>query len=141
VARDLLQFSGLWPRSGEDSGIAVSRLAEVLRSNAVRDRELKRRWLRTGILDIATAFSSFVDLRPNFSDDRSEISELLPVIIFNIIVQTETGDDRSYVFQLSDSSLRQLERAISDVRIKLERARTHEAFAPMIMPSNGSENA
>jgi hypothetical protein len=140
ITRDLLQFSGLWPRSDEQASALLQRLSAVLRSNPIRDQELKRHWLQTGILDLATAFSSFVDLRPNFAQDRQDITELLPVVIFNIDVQTESGDDRSYAFQLSETSLSQLARAVADVQLKLSRLRAHSVLANMIPKTDEEEN-
>ena len=139
VTRDLLQFAGLWPRPSADSGIILHRLSAVLRPNPVRDREVKRQWLQTGILDIATGFASFVDLRPNFSSDRSAITELMPIVIFNIMIQTEDGNEKSCVFQLSEQSLQRLEDAISDARLKLSRVREHPILSPLLFAASSSE--
>ena len=132
AARDILQFSGLWNQSADNNDLALERLSRIIRRNSARDLELKRHWLRTGILDVPVGFSSFVDLRPNYNNTRSEITELLPVIIFSVLLKVDDGGDSTCVFQLSERSFRRLEHAIKDVRRKLSALRSLQWPSPLL---------
>jgi hypothetical protein len=95
------------------------RVAALVVGNPAASRTQKRTWLRTGILDNAVGFASFVDIRPNFTKDRSDIVELLPVVIFEI--ETESNYDvNSIVFQMTGETLAQLITALDDVQKKLK---------------------
>lgn len=110
--------SGLLPNRDNDA--LFSRLRVLLEDNLSFEREQKREWLETGILDNAVTFASFVDIRPNYDKNRTAIEELIPAIILRIGALSETGDQKSMVVQLTRSSFRKLQSAVEDIETKLK---------------------
>jgi hypothetical protein len=72
-----------------------------------------------GVLESATSFGSFVDLRPNYAQDRNSIEEFLPVIVFRVSTEADDGNERSYAFQMTPASLMELKSVIDDTFHKL----------------------
>jgi hypothetical protein len=130
--QDFLRLSGLWSSLGENPDAGFKRLQTLLAPNAAADRQRKRRWLLHGALENAASFASFVDLRPNYTRDRSSIEELLPVIVFRI--STETDDDReyTYTFQMTTASLIELKTVIEDTFTKLRCLSDDAAISPRL---------
>src|SRR5438309_1429441 len=60
---EFLEFTGLRQRLPQPPELVIRRLSELLTRNQFVEKRRKLRWLRTGILDTAVNFSSFVDLR------------------------------------------------------------------------------
>ena len=81
------------------------RLSRLVSENPVTEVYYKNQWLQTGLVDTATDFDSFVDLRPRFSDDMSGVEEFIPVVIFRAIVENDRGEEKSHVFQLSEDGV------------------------------------
>jgi hypothetical protein len=113
--RAFLRATRLWKSLGAAPDSALERLAKLLQPNASIEQKRKLRWLRTGILENAVEFSTFVDLRPDFARDRSEVRGLIPVIILRIRTESELERDRSCVFQLTVDGLKKLRSALEDV--------------------------
>src|SRR5207245_14315 len=106
--REFLAVTRLDSALGDDEGRGFRRLLELTEKNPAIERRSKLRWLRTGILDTASQFASFVDIRPRFSDDRSEVLEFVPVVILRVVVHSDFGEDRTCAFQLPSDSLAEL---------------------------------
>lgn len=132
VLQDFLRLSGLWPSLGSNPNAAFDRLRTLLAPNAAADRQRKRQWLIYGIIENASSFASFVDLRPNFARDRSSVAEFIPVVLFR--VSTETDDEReySYTFQMTHSSLLELKDVIDDTLQKLNALKDDPALASRV---------
>lgn len=130
--RTFLQSFDIEDEFGEDLEKSLDRLYELLIFNTGVDISRKRQWLRTGLLDYASNFSSFVDLRPNFTRDRSRIEGLEISTILGIDVDTETGDRKYHVFQMSEQGVQELKKAVSDILNKIERIRTDSRLSPLL---------
>jgi hypothetical protein len=103
-----------------DKQSQLSRLETLLSRNPSLERRRKIKWLQTGILNTATAFASFVELRPSYTEDRATIEEFIPVIIFRIITESGLGEDNEHIFQLTPDGLVKLRAAIDDMEKKLK---------------------
>lgn len=132
VARTFLKTTNLWSDLGEHADTVFARLSELIKENPVVEKARKHSWLQTGILDNATSFASFIDLRPNYAPDRSKIEDLVPTVIFGIEVETSTGDDRSCTFQMSEAGFAQLKKTVDDIERKLAVMRTDSRLAPLV---------
>ena len=80
----------------------------------------KIRFLQTGLIDTAKNFKSICDIRPIFNEERTEIKDLIPIIIFQ--VEFEKKDDRpshSVVFQLNEKAYEELKDSIKWIDKKL----------------------
>ncbi len=120
--REFLKSSELWSNLGKDPEAAFDRLIRLLQRNSSVDTSRKIQWLKTGILPNAISFASFVDLRPNFSEDRESIDSVVPVVVFSIETD-EDGEESSHVFQLSEAGIKKFEDALQDVSKKLSALR------------------
>jgi hypothetical protein len=95
----------------------------LLGQTAAADEVSKLVRLETGFLPHAIGFSSFVDLRPDFTDDRAEIRQFVTVIQFRITTQNANGEEATHTFQLTSEALHQLGEAVEDTQAKLLLAR------------------
>src|ERR1700691_547294 len=77
---EFLEVSGLSTKLGPEPEEGYAKLARLLAKNPALDRTSKLRRLRSGLLDTAVGFSSFVDIRPRFAGDRSSLEELVPIV-------------------------------------------------------------
>jgi hypothetical protein len=82
--RSFLRATRLWGALGADAESVFDRLTKLLQPNPTLEHTRKLRWLRTGILETAVEFASLVDLRPDFSEDRSEVHGLVPVVLVRV---------------------------------------------------------
>ncbi len=98
----------------------TDRLTKLLSYNESAEKRDKVGRLSKGFLPNAIGFSSFLDLRPNITSDRTSISEFVPIVQFRI--RTEDGDDDEelFVFQLDERALEKLLEAVKDVQKKFE---------------------
>lgn len=135
--KSYLQTTSLWRSLRTEPEKFFSRLSQLLERNLFFEKAEKLEWLRTGILEQAVRFASFVDLRPDFSEDRSEISRLIPVVIFQIIAISDTGDEKAYVVQLSENGVRQLEKATRDIVKKLNVVKSDSRLVGFPLESEG----
>ncbi len=132
VVGEFLDFTGFKDELGDRYELIVDRLYELLREHPHLDRARKLRWLRTGILDTAIKFTSFVDLRPRFDQERLEIREFVPTVIFQIVTDSENGSQQSNVVQLNMSGFAELKSAIQDVEKKLAALAADKRICEMI---------
>jgi hypothetical protein len=98
----------------------ISRLTQILAPNAKAEKEIKIGRLKSGFLKNATGFGSFLDLRPNFSEDLKEVHGLIPVIQFRIATDATDPADAAFVFQLDEEGLAKMKEAIERSEKKLK---------------------
>lgn len=122
--REFLEISELISEFGEDTEKGFKRIVQLVKRNTTLEQKRKLRWLRTGILENAVEFSSFVDIRPSFSEDRKIIETFIPIIILRIGTESDQRKDQSYVFQLTENGLKKLREAIDDIAMKLSTVQT-----------------
>jgi hypothetical protein len=67
----------------------------------------------------ATSFSSILDFRPNFNEDRSAILELLPVVQFKVTTDSDDPSDTAIIFQMDEATLAKLKEAVDLAQKKL----------------------
>lgn len=91
------------------------RIGRLLRPTPAAETYYQREWLKSGIVDTAVDVDWFVDLRARFSDDRSAIEELIPVVIFRLVLANDRGEERSQVFQLTDEMLTTFEAGVRSI--------------------------
>ena len=126
--REFFVIADLEESLGDDPKRGYNRLKELLSRNPALERKRKLRWLQIGILPTATTFASFVDIRPNFTDDRSVVEDLVPVVIFRVDTDTDINADRAHVFQLTIDGLAKLRVAVEDIEKKLASLRADKAL-------------
>jgi hypothetical protein len=73
-----------------------------------------------------------VDLRPDFSKDRSEVRGLVPVVLLRVRTESDLEKDRSHAFQLTIDGVRKLRRVLEDVDRKLEAVGRSEELERLI---------
>ena len=128
--QEFLEITGLIETLGSDR-LQIKLLPLIVKNPAIqRRRKLKR--LKTGILDTAVGFSSFVDIRPRFADDRSTLEELVPVVIIRVETESEDNNQRSPVFQLNLAGLTKLRAALEDIDKKLDALKKDERLRSRI---------
>jgi hypothetical protein len=133
VVREFLDATGLGDQLGGNLEEGTKRLVALTVEHPEVERSRKVRWLRTGILDTAVEFSSFVEIRPRFSRDRQRIEELVPMVLFRVGVESDGNDAKSHVFQLSPKGLGKLKEAIADVEKKMTALSADERFRPSLI--------
>jgi hypothetical protein len=97
----------------------TKRLTMLLAPNPQADKEIKINRLKTGFLKSATGFGSFVDLRPNFSDDLKTLHSLVPMVQFRISTDARDPTDANFVFQVDEEGLAKMKEAIERTEEKL----------------------
>jgi hypothetical protein len=118
--REFLEITDLLEKLEPEKN-SYDKLLHLTAKNTTLERRKKLRRLRTGLLDTATGFASFVDIRPRFADDRSSLEELVPVVILRVTIDSDGEEPaRSPVFQLSLAGVQKLRHALDDVENKLK---------------------
>jgi hypothetical protein len=130
--RDFFSLADLEKHLGDQQSLGYTRLGALLVKNPIVERQRKIKWLQTGILETATAFASFVELRPNYTDDRAEIEEFVPVTIFRIVTESDLTEDHEHIFQLTPEGLQKLREAIDDVENKLKNLYADKSVAERV---------
>jgi hypothetical protein len=119
--KEFLELSGLSGELGEDfEGPGFQRIVKLVAKNRIVEKNRKINWLKTGILDTAVEFSSRVELRPRFSEDRKQVEDLIPGIVLQILIERSGGDEKTQVFQLTKEGLSKLRKSIEDIEKKIE---------------------
>jgi hypothetical protein len=137
--REFLEVTGLFKKLETEKN-GYEKLSRLVAKNTALERRKKLNRLRTGILDTATEFSSFVDIRPRFADDRSALEELVPVVILRVTTESDGEKSaRSPVFQLSLAGVRKLRRALDDVDNKLKALKTDRALGERLNLESSDE--
>lgn len=114
---EFIGVTGLVPKEASDE--ARRRLVALVQDNPFLERRRKLQWLRTGILETAVEFASFVDIRPAFDKSRSLIEDSVLAIVLRIGTELHGGDDRAHVFQLTEEGLSKLKEVVEDIEKKL----------------------
>lgn len=116
---EFFQFTGLNQSLGKSENLFYGRVKQLVAINPVVERRRKIRKLKSGLVDTAVDFASFLDLRPFISDDRTIVEKLVPVVIFRVAIKAEYGSDKSCVFQMSPEGVAKLRDAVTDIERKL----------------------
>lgn len=99
----------------------ISRLEVLLQKTDTASNYAKYERLRWGFLPVILAAESFVDLRPNFSDDLNSIDELIPLVQFNLVTDSPNETYRNIVFQVDARALEVLKKAVERAEEKLKK--------------------
>jgi hypothetical protein len=103
-----------------DKHLLSERLSTILRRTETHKRFRKIQRLQSGFLPNAVGFSTFVDLRPDYGDsDVLDLRGFVKVIQFRVSTNSENPDQRRFVFQLSEDSLRELKKSVDRASEKL----------------------
>lgn len=132
-------MSGLGGMKGHDEQFETlrDRLVELVAPHPVVDDLRKLNRLKTDLIQNGVGFTSFVDLRPDFAEDRSHIKRLVPVVLFRVSTDSEEDSERSFVFQLTEEALGTLKEAVVDAETKLEAVRYSESLSSMLPKKKG----
>lgn len=139
--REFLEVTGFLKQLDQNRG-AYERLSGLIVKNPALERRKKLRRLRTGLLDTATGFASFVDIRPRFADDRSALEELVPVVILRVTTESDVeGSARSPVFQLSLAGVQKLRHVLDDIEKKLKALKKDPSLGDRLNVETSEEGA
>lgn len=119
--RDFFEFIGLDKLVTEKHADRIyARVSKLLADGKESSDHFEKRWrLETAIVDAAQDFEWAVDLRPSFSDDGSSVEEFVPVVMFRVMVANDYGDEKSYVFQMSQESVTELQGTLEAINEQL----------------------
>ena len=109
----------------DEVAILKVRLPVVLLKNPnVKEAEKVSR-LKFGFLKNAIGFSSFVDMRPNFTDGYSSFKGIVPVTQIRIATDADNPSDREFIFQCNRDALHKLKKVVADAELKLDSLANH----------------
>lgn len=97
-----------------------SRIRTLLIDNTNISRYKKLVRLRDGFIRSAISFSSFVDLRPNFDEEKTVISSVIPIVQFRVRTNSSVDAEENIVFQMDRKAVRRLKEAVDYVSRKLD---------------------
>ena len=100
-------------------GTKSDKIWRVLKRRRDVNKQVKMEWLSSGLIESATGFFSFVDLRPCYSEDGQSIEEYIPISLFKVDVENDYGENKGFVFQLTESGVQSLKEAVDDLVNKL----------------------
>ena len=140
VLEAFLESTDLRSNLGENPDQSFPYLFELLEENPAVERTRKLARLRTGILDNAVTFSSFVDIRPNYTDDRLSIDDLVPVIVFEIGIERHSDTDTTCVFQLTENGLHEFKNCIADTINKIKSVKLDEKLKDRLVSTPGLDH-
>jgi hypothetical protein len=104
-----------------DKSKLTDRLTLLLQSNANYQSFAKIRRLTAGFLPNGISFSSFLDLRPSFTEeDEPKIVGYVPMIQFRIRTDSSTPGLKNFVFQLDREGLVEIGKAVERAEAKLK---------------------
>jgi hypothetical protein len=107
--------------SDDQVELLKSRLIDLISSNYESINNSKKiERLKDGFLKNAVGVGSFVDLRPNFTEDLEKINGWIATVQFRITTDSNIALDREIVFQCDQSSLVKLKAAIEKAEKKLK---------------------
>jgi hypothetical protein len=133
---------GLGFKPDEDGGFSeaqqlVNKLASLFSSKENLDERSKVSRLEKGFSDSATGFNSIVDLRPNFSRDRKSIIGYIPVVHLQIKTDSEMPNKQQIIIALDSEALIDLQNALTDIKIKIDRLANQEYLIEKIYTAAG----
>ena len=92
----------------------------------------KRRGLETGPLPHLVDVKTYCDLRPIYDHDATNVLEIFPVVILQIVTHCEASDETKEVLvQLSDSDIKDIKEKIDRLERKLEKLEKHRLIAAL----------
>lgn len=97
-----------------------ARVGRLLRPTPAAETYYQREWLKSGLIDTAVDLDWFVDLRARFSEDQSAVEELVPVVIFRLVLANDRGEEKAQVFQLTAEMLATFETGVRSIDEQLE---------------------
>jgi hypothetical protein len=109
----------------------VERLCSVLGRRQSADSFRKAQRLRLGFLRNAISFSSLVDLRPDFSEDKKTVARLIPVAQVKISTDDDDLDFKDIWIQLDERSLARLKEAVNEMEQKFSTLHAEPIGAPV----------
>ena len=117
--------------SPEERDALIRRLSVILGQRRSADSFRKAQRLRIGFIRNATSFSSLVDLRPDFSDDKKSVERLIPVAQLRISTDADGPDFKEIVIQLDERSLARLREALNEMEQKFSTLHGGSVNAPI----------
>lgn len=116
-----------------DKDKVVGRLEKLLNPK-IHEPLHKAQRLQTGFLPNAVGFSTMVDLRPDFGiGSELQLSAYVPVIQFRINTDSIVPAERRIVFQITESNLAELKKAIDRAEEKIRMLRENSGVANLII--------
>jgi hypothetical protein len=97
----------------------ASRIIELTSANDNVELNKKIKRLRAGFLDTAYSFSTFVDLRPDFTANRDAVRGFVPMIQIKISTNADNPNNQSLLFQVDEAGLLKLKEEIEAAETKL----------------------
>lgn len=96
------------------------RLLRLLERKEVHSRYKKIQRLQSGFIPNAKSFASFVDLRPDFTDETPvSVKGFLKTIQVRIRTDARPGQNQEFVFQLTEDALKEMKKCIDRTQEKL----------------------
>jgi hypothetical protein len=117
----------------------VERLIELTARNDSAELNKKINRLQSGFLDTATNFSTFVDLRPDFTEKRDQVRGFIPMIQFKIVTNSDNPHFRELIFQVDEFGLERLRETLEDAQTKLTVLRGEGITNPRILFRRGQK--
>lgn len=119
---------------GSKKTIATDRLALLFKQDVHQQlRKIQR--LQSGFLPNALGFATFIDVRPDFGDNLNspQLRAYVPIIQFRITTDSQSPEQKSIVFQMSESALSDLRKAITHAETKLDILKEKSKIGPEIL--------
>ncbi len=116
----------------DNSNQLVVRLSKLFQKSESLDEAEKLNRLRKGFLDGAVTFSSFVDLRPNYTDDRKKIVGYLPIVQLRISTDSDDASKQNTVFHLDSKAIDELAETIEDIKLKMKALANREELKDLV---------
>ena len=120
---------------GSKSDKLASAMRELLKPQSMHTRRRKISRLQKGNLPTALGFTSFVDLRPDFDDSRSElvITGYVPVVQLRITTDAFDPSFRRLTLQLTKEGLDELSKTLERTISKITALKTQSSLATMLI--------
>jgi hypothetical protein len=124
---DELEFDNI----GADKKASLQKRLEILlQKNPAYAKFRKIRRLQDGFVPNATSFRTMVDLRPDFGEgDEIAFQGLLKIIQFRVMTDSTNPEFKELIFQLTEESLEDLNKAVKRAQDKLEALKKQPVLA------------
>lgn len=128
---DELDKEAKWDEKKEE----VKARFEKLFNPEIHQRFRKLQRLQSGFIPNAVGFSTFVDLRPDFGVAQTELklSGYLPIVQFRIVTDSDNPEEKKIVFQVSETALGELRKAIQRAEDKLAALKSQSPLSKEIV--------
>lgn len=109
------------------------RISELLQYNKNHELHMKVARLEEGFIASVLSASSFVDLRPSFNAERTELDGFVPIVQMCIVTDSPKSSETQLVFQMDIQGLGVLKKAIADIDKKIDLLTGQsELFLPLL---------